>query len=102
MITKSFIKYFSKILTYKNKKLKTNNWSIFREKIPPLVNYEKKELEFNFERLNFIRRAVMHPVRDIRISDDDFVFVHDFRNALQLDEWPNDVIEITQGEKNGI
>jgi len=84
----------SNILFFKNKKLKMNNWNIIKEKLPVIANYEKNKLETNLIRLNYIRKAVMHPVRDIRISDNDFKFVFDFRNSLHLDEWEINKISV--------
>jgi hypothetical protein len=57
-------------------------WPILSRYLPkPLLNQKKDVLE-RLLRLNRIRNAVMHPVRNTVISEEDFEFVRDFEKQL--------------------
>lgn len=59
-------------------------WSVLSPHLPKKLQSNKKELMDQISRLNRIRNAVMHPVRNDRFSDDDFEFVRDLEHALGL------------------
>lgn len=51
------------------------NWSLFESEFPKDYRANRRQLEFDLLRLNRIRNAVMHPVKERKWSEDDFVFV---------------------------
>lgn len=53
----------------------SKNWSLFKDKLPDRYSNNRKGLERDFTRLNRIRNAVMHPVKEKQWTEDDFVFV---------------------------
>ena len=50
-------------------------WSLFEPIIPSNYSNKKKELKRDMIRLNGIRNRVMHPVKNNKWKEDDFVFV---------------------------
>lgn len=59
-----------------------SNWATFQPELPSKVNTNKKQLGDDIQHLNTIRRIVMHPVRGITPSEDDFDFIRDFKTRL--------------------
>jgi hypothetical protein len=57
-------------------------WAILNKYLPKSLLNQKKELLDRLLQLNRIRNAVMHPVRNTVISEDDFEFVRDFERQL--------------------
>jgi hypothetical protein len=57
-------------------------WSILGKYLPKSLLNQKKDLLERLLRLNRIRNAVMHPVRNTVISEDDFEFVRDFEKQF--------------------
>jgi hypothetical protein len=57
-------------------------WSILARYLPKSLLNQKKDLLERLLRLNRIRNAVMHPVRNTVISEDDFEFVRDFEKQF--------------------
>ena len=57
-------------------------WPILGKYMPKALLNQKKDLLERLLRLNRIRNAVMHPVRNTVISEDDFEFVRDFEQQL--------------------
>lgn len=57
-------------------------WSILSKYVPKALLNQKKDMLERLLRLNRIRNAVMHPVRNTVISEDDFEFVRDFERQL--------------------
>lgn len=53
----------------------SKNWPLFQGEIPEKYRPNRKQLESDLARLNRIRNSVMHPVKDRKWSEDDFVFV---------------------------
>jgi hypothetical protein len=51
------------------------NWALFSGRIPPAWSKDRKKLLADLKRLNTIRNAVMHPVKDRRWDEGDFTFV---------------------------
>lgn len=59
-----------------------SQWTIFQPELPNTVSADRKKLGDDIQRLNVIRRIVMHPVRGKIPSEDDFDFVRDFKTRL--------------------
>lgn len=57
-------------------------WPVLSKYLPKSLLNEKKDVLERLLRLNRIRNAVMHPVRNTVISEDDFEFVRDFEKQL--------------------
>ena len=60
----------------------SKNWRLFQSEIPEQYRPDRKKLESDLTRLNGIRNSVMHPVKERRWSDDDFMFVRSLRNLF--------------------
>lgn len=56
-------------------KIISDNWRLFQDHLPHDYCVNRKVLEADFVRLNKIRNAVMHPVKERDWSEDDFQFV---------------------------
>lgn len=63
-------------------KIIDKNWKSISENLPKDVKSNKKKLEEDFTRLNRIRNMVMHPVRGLIPTEDDFDFIRDFKSRL--------------------
>jgi hypothetical protein len=57
-------------------------WSVLGPHLPKSIQSDKQAFLADLRRLNGIRNAVMHPVRNDRFSDDDFEFVRAFEHRL--------------------
>ena len=57
-------------------------WSVLGPRLPKKTQSDKKEFLDALKRLNGIRNAVMHPVRNDRFTDDDFEFVRSLEHQL--------------------
>ena len=57
-------------------------WPVLSKYLPKSLLNQKKDVLERLLRLNRIRNAVMHPVRNSVISEDDFEFVRDFEKDL--------------------
>jgi len=57
-------------------------WSVLSKYIPGELKNRKKDLMERLLRLNRIRNAVMHPVRDSHLEEDDFGFVRELDRDL--------------------
>jgi len=69
------------------KEILDKQWKIFSKVLPRKLSSDKKKLLSGLVKLNQIRNAVMHPVRDITPTDKDFAFVREFRDYLELERW---------------
>jgi hypothetical protein len=58
------------------------NWEVVRRKLPEDVGADRKQLGTDLARLNGLRRNVMHPVRNVIPTEEDFRFVHGLRRRL--------------------
>jgi len=56
-------------------KIIEHNWKVFPSRLPPSFANDKKRLLHEFTRLNFIRNAVMHPVKGRAWGREEFEFV---------------------------
>ena len=52
-------------------------WALFKNNVPARYTSNRKQLESDFARLNRIRNAVMHPVKDRNWTEEDFEFVRE-------------------------
>jgi hypothetical protein len=61
-------------------------WSVLSENLPGRLRGDKQEFLHALQRLNRIRNVVMHPVKGIRLSDEDFEFVRRLHAQLAVAE----------------
>ena len=59
-------------------KIIDQHWRIFSARLPPHLARDKKRLSHEFTRLNFLRNAVMHPVKGRNWGREEFAFVRDW------------------------
>lgn len=57
-------------------------WNILKKVLPNNITADKQALRSSLIRLNSIRRKVMHPVRGVIPSEDDFEFIREFKDLL--------------------
>lgn len=60
------------------KEIVDKNWSIFRTAFPAESARDKRGWMKMFDRLNRIRNEIMHPVKMVTPTEDDFRFVREF------------------------
>ena len=60
-------------------------WVLFANALPKQATQSKKRLLTELVRLNHIRNSVMHPVKDVLLTEEDFSFVRDFAAKLRHD-----------------
>jgi hypothetical protein len=72
-------------------------WPILGKYLPKSLLNQKKDLLEWLLRLNRIRNAVMHPVRNTVISEDDFEFVRDFEK-----QFAELHVELSAGSAEGV
>jgi len=61
-------------------------WTVLSKVLPDEMTKNKQDLRRNMVHLNIIRRNVMHPVRGVVPSEDDFEFVRNLlRKLIRLD-----------------
>lgn len=60
----------------------SDKWPLFSDRVPQDYGTSRKVLKADFRRLNMIRNAVMHPVRERNWSEDDFQFVKDMHERF--------------------
>jgi hypothetical protein len=58
-----------------------HNWQYLSKYFPKFAS-DKKELSHLFAKLNRIRNGVMHPVKGISITEDDFELVYEFHREV--------------------
>src|SRR5215213_1521424 len=59
-------------------KIIDTQWSVFSQVLPQKIAKDKKKLLSDLAQLNVIRNYVMHPVKGMPITEDDFAFVRKF------------------------
>lgn len=57
-------------------------WSVLGPQLPKRLQSDKRDFLDRLKRLNGIRNAVMHPVRNDRFTDEDFEFVRQLERDL--------------------
>jgi hypothetical protein len=60
-----------------------DNWTLFQQLLPTEYRSNRKVLTTDFARLNWIRNAVMHPVKRRRWSESDFQFAAKLHEAFK-------------------
>ncbi len=68
-------------------KIIDKQWAIFSKVLPMQVVNDKKALLSDLSKLNRIRNGVMHPIKGIDLTEEDFELVRKFRDALELSRW---------------
>jgi hypothetical protein len=59
------------------------NWQLFQDRLPQEYKSNRNTLKADFNRLNWIRNSVMHPVKRRRWSEDDFQFAAKLHSTFQ-------------------
>jgi hypothetical protein len=59
-------------------------WNVLKRALPESMTANKHTLRERFLRLNLIRRNVMHPIRGLTPSEDDFEFIREFKEQLHI------------------
>jgi len=59
-------------------------WNILKDALPDSFKVNKQGLRSSLIRLNLIRRQVMHPVRGVIPSEEDFEFIREFKEQLLI------------------
>jgi predicted transcriptional regulator len=62
-------------------------WGLFTNVLPKNVVKNKQEFLSKFVKLNHIRNKVMHPIKELLITEEDFEFVRNFYSTIKLDNW---------------
>lgn len=60
------------------------HWAIFSRILPSDIVKEKRRFLNGLGRLNHIRNSIMHPVKRIPVTEDDFVFVRQYRALIGI------------------
>jgi DNA-binding Lrp family transcriptional regulator len=68
-------------------KIIDKQWMVFSGVLPDQVVENKKILLEDLNKLNRIRNGVMHPVKGIELTEEDFELVRKYRNVLQPSHW---------------
>ena len=63
------------------------NWSVFTRSLPKAIAGDKQKLLKDLLTLNDLRNAVMHPIKQVVIGRDDFIFVQAFRKSIDPSSW---------------
>jgi len=59
-------------------------WNILKDALPDSFKVNRQGLRSSLLRLNLIRRQVMHPVRGVIPSEEDFEFIREFKEQLLI------------------
>jgi len=59
-------------------------WTVLSKVLPDEMTKSKQDLRRKLVRLNTIRRNVMHPVRGVIPSEEDFEFIREFKEQLLI------------------
>jgi len=66
-------------------KIIDGRWELFSQLLPKSLSSDRKKLFTDLQKLNRIRNAVMHPVKGLKPTEDDFALVREFRSRLKGD-----------------
>ena len=69
------------------KEILEKQWNVISKALPKNVSSDRKTLLSGLVKLNQIRNFVMHPVKGKIPTDEDFAFVREFLDYLELDKW---------------
>lgn len=64
----------------------SKNWNCFERAVPRKYRSNRKQLGSDLVRLNGIRNAVMHPVKERKWTEDDFEFVRGLSRLFEATE----------------
>jgi DNA-binding Lrp family transcriptional regulator len=62
-------------------------WSLFAGYLPKPIAKDRKKFLDSFSKLNHIRNGVMHPIKHINLTEEDFKLAREFYEAIQLQRW---------------
>lgn len=68
-------------------KIIDSQWSVFSKVLPNRIVKDKKKFLADLNQLNTIRNYVMHPVKGMPITEDDFEFVRSFHHIIREKNW---------------
>ena len=74
-------------------KILDNQWKVLYRLLPAKLTKDKKSLGRKLTKINEIRNNVMHPVRGIIPSEEDFEFIRDFKRELEIQELNDPMFE---------
>jgi len=60
------------------------NWKIFSVLLPKNIGSNKKKLLNYLDKINKIRNSVMHPIREYKFTDKDFIFIREVKEYFKL------------------
>lgn len=72
------------------RKILDDQWGVFSQVLPKALAKEKKTFLSNLNKLNGIRNYVMHPVKGMPITEEDFEFVRGFHRTINKENWLKD------------
>lgn len=70
------------------KEILSHRWNLFSRFLPKPLSSDKSRFLSELVRLNRIRNYVMHPVKGLNPSIEDFAFVREFGKAIRSGHWP--------------
>ena len=68
-------------------------WKVLNRLLPVQLVKDKKSLGRKLIKINEMRNNVMHPVRGIVPSEDDFEFIRDFKRDLNIQDFNDPMFE---------
>lgn len=74
-------------------KILEDKWELFHDVLPAALSSNQKQLFSDLQKLNRIRNAVMHPVKGLTPTEDDFALVREFRAKLRKDSEKGETVE---------
>jgi len=61
-------------------------WALFKDQLPTCYSSNRRQLLEDIGRLNRIRNKVMHPVRGLAPTEEDFDFVHLLHRTFEIED----------------
>lgn len=74
-------------------KILDNQWKVLNGLLPTKLTKDKKSLGRKLTKINEIRNNVMHPVRGIIPSEEDFEFIRDLKRELEIQAFNDPMFE---------
>jgi len=72
------------------KEILKKQWKLLSKTMPQTLTSDRKKLLLGLVKLNRVRNSVMHPVRETDPTENDFDFVREFWDYLELEKWQED------------